>query len=130
MVAHPNEELARRGYEAFDKGDLDTLRGMFDQNVKWHIPGRNLLSGDYNGIDEVFGFFGKIFEVSQGTAKLEVHDILANDEHVTVLVSGRAERDGKQYEGRAVHVMHAKDQKVLEFWEHDADQYATDEFWS
>ena len=25
-MAHPNEELARRGYDAFSNGDIDALR--------------------------------------------------------------------------------------------------------
>ena len=28
-MAHPNEELVRRGYEAFAKGDMETLRELF-----------------------------------------------------------------------------------------------------
>ena len=29
-MAHPNEDLVRRGYEAFTKGDMETLRELFD----------------------------------------------------------------------------------------------------
>ena len=29
-MAHPNEELTRRGFDAFAKGDVDTLRELFD----------------------------------------------------------------------------------------------------
>ena len=127
---HPNEELARRGYDAFSKGDMDTIRELFDPGVQWHVPGKSVFAGDYNGIDEVLGFFGKLFEASGGTLSLEIHDVLANDEHVTVFVKGTAQRDGNAWEGRAVHLFHARDGKVVEFWEHPEDQYAVDEFWA
>jgi ketosteroid isomerase-like protein len=31
-----NAELARRGYEAVFRGDLDAVRGFLDPEVKWH----------------------------------------------------------------------------------------------
>jgi uncharacterized protein len=129
-VTHPNEELARKGYDAFGKGDLDAIRDLFDPNVQWHVPGKSQFAGDYKGTDEVLGFFGKLFEASGGTVALEIHDVLANDDHVVVFVKGTAQRDGKSWEGRSVHAFHAKDGKVVEFWEHPQDQYAVDEFWA
>jgi ketosteroid isomerase-like protein len=31
-----NLELARRGFEAFERGDLDAAGALLDENVKWH----------------------------------------------------------------------------------------------
>ena len=44
-MAHPNEELVRKGYDAFAKGDMDTLRELFDPEIVWHFPGRSQLAG-------------------------------------------------------------------------------------
>jgi uncharacterized protein len=35
-MVHPNEELVRRGFDAFSKGDVDTLRELFDTDAVWH----------------------------------------------------------------------------------------------
>jgi ketosteroid isomerase-like protein len=51
-MSHPNEELTRRGFDAFAKGDVDTLRKLF---AVWHVPGRNQLSGDHRGVDTILG---------------------------------------------------------------------------
>jgi ketosteroid isomerase-like protein len=32
-MAPPNEELVRGGFDAFAKGDMDTLRQLFDQDA-------------------------------------------------------------------------------------------------
>jgi ketosteroid isomerase-like protein len=56
-MAHPNEELVRRAFDAFTKGDVDTIRELTDQDAVWHTPGRGPLAGDYRGIDEILGFF-------------------------------------------------------------------------
>ena len=60
-MAHPNEELLRRAYEAFAKGDLGTVMSIFDDDIVWHEPGRNPLSGDFKGHQQVQELFGRIF---------------------------------------------------------------------
>jgi len=35
-VSESNAELARRGYEAIMRGDLDAIRELLDPDVKWH----------------------------------------------------------------------------------------------
>jgi ketosteroid isomerase-like protein len=34
-MAHPDEELVRRGYEAFNRGDVETLRQLFAATTIW-----------------------------------------------------------------------------------------------
>jgi hypothetical protein len=128
-MAHPNEELVRSGYEAFSKGDMQTVNELFADGIVWHVPGKSQLSGDYTGKDQVFGFFGKLVEMTGGTFSLEIHDVLANDEHAIVLAESHGERDGKTLDDRSVHVLHVSDGKVTEFWGYGGDQYAVDEFW-
>ena len=128
-MAHPNEELVRTGYEAFGKGDMDTIRGLFDPNIVWHAAGRSQMAGDYKGVDAVLEQFGKVFELTGGTFNLEIHDVMANDDHVVVLLTASAEKDGKKLEDKSVQVWHVKDGKATEQWLHAGDQYAVDEFW-
>lgn len=59
MAEHPNVALVRRGYKAFIDGDLDALRELFADDIVWHNGGRNPLSGDHRGVDEVFSCFGR-----------------------------------------------------------------------
>lgn len=35
-MSESNVEVARRGYEAIIRGDLDTVREILDPDVKWH----------------------------------------------------------------------------------------------
>jgi ketosteroid isomerase-like protein len=115
-MAHPNEDLLRRGYAAFGSGDLETVFGLFADDVVWHNGGSNQLTGDYRGHDAVMAMFGKLLEVTGGTLQLELHDVLANDTHGTVLVTAHAERDGQPVDVREVNVWHLADGKATEFW--------------
>ena len=55
-MAHPNADLLNKGYDAFEKGDLETVQGLFTEDAVFHVPGRSRLSGDYRGRDEVLAF--------------------------------------------------------------------------
>jgi uncharacterized protein len=78
----------------------------------------------------VIEFFGRLFELSGGTLRLELHDVLANDEHAAALYTVRAEREGRRLEDNTVNTFHMRDGKVTEVWTHPTDLYAIDEFWS
>jgi ketosteroid isomerase-like protein len=128
MADHPNVELVRRGYRAFESGDLATLNELFADDIVWHSAGRSQLSGEFKGKQEVFGLFAKLAELTAGSFKQDIHDLLGNDEHVVALVDSTAHRDGKTLSQRGVHVFHIRDGKVTEFWLMSDDQYAADEF--
>ena len=130
MAEHPNASLLRRGFETFDKGDMATLTELFAQDVVWHVPGNNQLSGVHRGRDAVFAIFAKVGELSGGTFKIELHDVLANDEHTVALSRATGSREGKQLNSLDAAVYHMANGKVTEFWFFTKDQRLTDEFWS
>jgi uncharacterized protein len=129
-MTHPNEELVRRAFDAFTKGDVDTLRELTDQDAVWHNPGRNLISGDYRGQDEILAFFARIAELTAGTFHAELHDVAASDEHAVAIYVTRGEREGRTLENRTVLVSHVRNGKFTESWLMSDNQYAADEFFS
>ena len=131
MEEHPHVEATRRGYEAFAKGDLDTLRELLSEDIVWHVGGSNPLAGAYKGHDEVLGLFGRFAQETGGTLRIATHDILANDEHVVVLAQVTAERGGKHLDQRVTYVHHANAaHQTTEFWAFFEDSAAVDDFWS
>ena len=126
-MGHPNEDLIRQGYDAFSRGDMDTLRELFHPDIVWHAPGRSQLSGDHRGIDAVLGYFGQTMELTGGTFRVQVHDVVANDEHAVGLNSVHAERAGTTLEDNNTLVFHVRAGKVTEVWQYWSDQYAADD---
>src|SRR5436190_14912958 len=114
IMAHPNEDLVRRGYAAFGSGDMATLDQLFADDIIWHVPGRSPLSGDYTGKEAVFGLFGRLAQETGGNFRIELHDVLANDEHAVALTTTTGERDGKSLNQNGVQVFHVRDGKVTE----------------
>ena len=130
MAEHPNVALLRRGYEAFAKGDMATLTELWSEDAVWHVPGNNLISGEYRGRDTVFALFGQIAQLTGGTYQVKLHDALANDEHAVALARATGSRQGKQIDFLDVAVYHVSDGKIAEAWSFTDDQRAEDEFWS
>ena len=130
-MAHPNEEIVREGYAAFGRGDLEALQTrFFAAGIRWHFPGRSPFGGDYEGIGQVLDWLGRTFQASDGTIRIDLHDVIGNDEHVVALTTVRAERAGKHLEDNTVQIFHLQDGKATEVWTHPADLYASDDFWS
>jgi uncharacterized protein len=120
---HPNGELIQSGFEAFAKGDMATIAGIFSADITWHAPGTGPLSGEYHGQDEVFGLFKQLAELTQGTFRQQIHTVLADDEHVVVLADGEFDKPNP-YRGQQVFVWHVRDGKATECWAIQADQAA------
>ncbi len=127
-MAHPNEDLLRRGYAAFGAGDVDAVLSLFADDIVWHSGGVNQLAGDYRGHEEVMGFFGRLMEVTGGTFRMEIHDVLAGDQHGAVLVTAHGEREGQTLAMREVDVWHLAGGKATEFWAFPEDSAELDRF--
>jgi uncharacterized protein len=127
MADHPNIARMRDGYAAFAKGDFNTLNDLFAEDVLWHVDGRNQLAGEYRGRDAVYGFFGRLMELTEGSFHLDVLALLADDDHAMALVTESASRGGRRAETLNVHVFRMRDGVVLESWDASTDQYTLDE---
>lgn len=129
MAEHPDVALVRRGYEAFVKGDLETVKEVLADDIEWHVTGRSPLAGVRHSKDEVFEFFGELIERSSGTHHLEVHDIVGGDENVVVILTEHAERNGRTLAMYGAHLWKIRDGKAVEFWGLLSEQQESEEFW-
>jgi len=129
-MAHPNAELIRNHVAALSRGDVATAMRDYSENFVLYYPGRNPLSGTYRGKPALLAFFEKVMKITGGTFHVEVHDILANDEHAVLLGRLHARHDDKTLAWDAIDVYHIQNGSITEHWVHEADQASVDEFWS
>ena len=128
-MSHPNRDLIQRVYDAFGGGDIPTVLGILDKEIRWHVPGQSPLSGDYIGHEQVLGFFQKSMELSGGTLRIELHDIVASDTAVFVLCTVSATRSGQHAGFFEVHVWRVFDGRAVEFREFQGDEHTENKFW-
>jgi uncharacterized protein len=127
MAEHPNVARLRDGYAAFAKGDFAVLDDLFADDLLWHTGGRSQVAGDYRGREAVYGLVGKLMEITEGSFRLDLHAVFADDEHGVALLAATASRGGRSITVNEAHVFHLRDGKVVEFWDATTDQYALDE---
>jgi uncharacterized protein len=131
MGAEENVAIMRRAYEAFNKGELETLTEIFDEGAVWHLPGRSSMAKDYQGREAILAYFGQLGQETGGTFRAELDDLLADgDDRVVGIHRSTAERDGKQLSVGDCIVFQLKDGRITDGREHFHDLYAWDEFWS
>jgi ketosteroid isomerase-like protein len=126
MSEHPHVTLVREAYAAFGKGDIPALDDVFAEDIRWHEPGRNQLSGDYEGRTVVYDLFSRLMAVTEGSFRIEVRALLADDEDAVAVVDISAHRGDTSFAVRNAHHMRFAGDRVVEFWETTGDQYAVD----
>jgi uncharacterized protein len=131
MGAAENAETVRRGYDAFNSADMETLTEIFDESASWHTPGRGSLAGDHAGRDATFAYFGQLGEQTEGTFRAELRSVAVDDEgRVVGIHHNSGERNGKRLDVDCCLVFEFKDGRVVDGREYFHDLYAWDEFWS
>jgi ketosteroid isomerase-like protein len=125
-VEHANAAAYRRTAEAFRARDTEALAGLIDHEVIWHVPGTSPLAGEIRGLDPLFGWFNRLYEVTEGTFTLKEHDVLGTEGHVVALSVMSAVRNGAGISVNVVSVMHFREGRQQERWFHPSDPAAWD----
>lgn len=132
-MANDNEGLVRKGYEAFGRGDMDTLAQLMADDVVHTFPGTNQVSGEHKGRDAAFAMYGKLFELSGGTFRADLRSATAKGDDTVVAKHGHvAERDGKTIDVEETLTFTIEDGQMtrLESSFQGGDQAAVDDFWA
>ena len=115
-------DVVREYIAAIAAGDVEGVAAMVSDDVVFHMPGRNVTSGDHTKGPWLEMFKGMV-ERSGGSMQVEVHDLLESDDHVVALVR----RTMAGVDSRAAIVLHVAEGKITEVWPFEGDQYAIDE---
>jgi uncharacterized protein len=125
-----NGALIRSAYDAFARGDVPGAFERFADDITWHVPGRGPLSREYKGKQEVLGFFQHFAELSGGTFRLRVDEILVQGERVVALCTESATRGGRSWTSPQVHVWTVRRGRAVAFREYCGAEQLEDEFWA
>jgi uncharacterized protein len=127
-VSHPHRELLATVYGAFSTGDLDTVMGSLTDDVDWRVHRPSPVAGTYTGKDAVLGFFPRMMALYEGTLRVEVAAIVADERDGFAKVRESASRPGDGVTYRGVHVWGFRDGKCARFESYYDGTYA--DFWS
>jgi ketosteroid isomerase-like protein len=123
--------LVRRGYEAINAPDLETLAELFDENASWHTPGLSPLAGDAIGRAAVLAKFGRYVGETGGTFRADLQRVLTDEDgRVLGIHHNTAERNGRNLDVYCCVVFELRNCRIVDGREHFHDLHAWDEFWS
>ena len=123
-MAHPDADVVRGAYEALNRGDIASFMDAFAEDAVWHGAGQSI-----QGRERIGGLVAGMRELAEGTLRIDLHDVVATDEHVVVLQVTRATRAGRTLADRVVYVYHLEDGGITEAF-FSGDPRVQDEFWS
>lgn len=130
-MAHPNEELVRQGYKAFGEGDMDTLRSLYAPDAVHIATGDNPLAGEYKGVDDILAYYGRLFELSDGTFSADLKSVrVEGDDTVVATHRDTGKRAGKTLDQDETLTFTISDGQFTRLVEEHSDQAAYDTFWS
>lgn len=116
-MSDQNIDLVRDLYEAFGRGDIDTVLAGFDENIEWNESQGMPYGGQYHGpeavAENVFGPITSDFD----DFSVEPEKVVADGDLVVVLLTykGTAKETGKELRMPAAHTWIVQDGKMAKF---------------
>jgi uncharacterized protein len=94
-----NSDALKRGYDAFNRGDVDTVREIFADDIRWEGPNTEgvPMSGVHEGKDKVLQALGEIAENFE-RFHVSPDEMVEDDETIVVL----SNLDGKTKSGTEI----------------------------
>lgn len=107
----------------------EELAELLAPDVAWHVPGRNVIAGDYRGRDEVLAYFRRRRDLADRSFVVTPRGTLADARRVVHFADGEAVLGGAARRWRTVGIFEVAQQRISECWLVPFDQYAFDEIW-
>ena len=106
---HPDAQLLRTAYEALNRYDLEAFSAAFAEDAIMHGA-----DGQVTGRDSIRSIVEQLIDLSKRSLQIEVHDVLANDDHTVVLQTTTAQLGDRSLRDRVVYVFHVDDGLISE----------------
>ena len=123
MAEHPNAAMFRKMMEDFNAGRPEASSELLADDVEWYVIGqKEPIRGKEAMAQSAAGVGAEI--------QYEIHDVLANDDHLVALGTATARKGDKTLEYKTAEIMHVKNGKVTQRWAFSDDTEAINRFFS
>ena len=131
MDIEQNLEIVRKGYEAFVSGDMETLMALYNDDAVHVVPGSSRVSGAHKGKDSIVALYGTLFELTNGTLRIQLEHVLSNGgDQVVAIHTSSMEMEGETYTQTEVLLFTFANGKVAEIQDFFADIALNDRLFS
>lgn len=106
-----NVDTARAAYDAFNSGDMDALREMFNEDAEWVTSDELPTGGTADGRDAIMDNFAQLPNY-WSEFRVEPDQFIDGGDDVVVHGTQRATGDGGNFEAPFLHLMHFEGGKL------------------
>lgn len=129
-MSQQNLDLVRFYFDALSRGDFAAAGSTFADDLVWHQPGGNSLSGTHEGKPAIFGLLGAFMERSAGSFRIDrVDQLFSNGDLVAATIAFSARTGDKAMAMSGVDLLRVEAGKIVEVWLFSEDQALEDAFW-
>lgn len=118
MNEQQNTALIQKLYDAFGRGDIETILNNLTDDVRWGLEGPAIIpfAGRRTGKSQVRGFFDAL-ATTQRDVKLTIEHFVAQGNMVASIgrYSGTVTTTGKKFDDALAHFFEFRDGKVARF---------------
>ncbi|MFF8280559.1 nuclear transport factor 2 family protein [Streptomyces lateritius] len=130
MAEHPDSALVRKGFEAWNRGDMETVGSLMTADCTHHAPGESQVSGHFKGRDNIIGMYGQMFELTGGKMRVELDGIYVDGRgHAVAANKFFAERGDRGIEMKGALIFTIVGGKISDIDECVEDIEQSDAFW-
>lgn len=112
-------------------GSGDALEDLLAPDIAWTVPGDSPIAGNYQGLEEVFGYFRRRRDLADRTFQMKRRDVLVGEgDRMAALTDGFATIRGLEHGWSTVGLYDVIDRQIAACWLLPLDQRAFDAIWS
>jgi ketosteroid isomerase-like protein len=131
MDVDQNLDTVRKGYEAFVRGDMETLMTLYTDDAAHIVPGSSKVSGAHKGKENILGLYGALAELSSGTLQITLEHVLTDGgDRVVSIHTSSMEKDGETFTQTEALLFTFEGGKVAEIQDFFADIALSDRLFS
>lgn len=112
--------------EAFNRRDIEPVLKLFADEIVLHYPGRNRVSGTYQGKEGLLEFWKKQIEFTGDSFRGNVISVCQGEGSLIIVMEVFVEQAGETLTWHRINRYRIVDGKFVENWIFEGDQYAAD----
>jgi ketosteroid isomerase-like protein len=128
MTTHPNATRLRQSYQALEQGDMQPLLDLLTDDITWIDSTLGPLAGTYRGKAEVPQFFARMMDIYEGSLRVEIAAVVADDDHAVVLTRESGSPQGEPVSWTGAHVWSFTGERCHRFVNYGSAEYQR--FWA
>jgi uncharacterized protein len=129
-IAHDLVQKVMNYQLAMARGEIESAKTIFHDDVEYIVPGSNIFSGTYRGPDDVMSYFGRLMGATEGSYEITEMNWLICGNKVILETVNIATRNGHRLQWDEAILFEFRDGRKSKIEMFQADQNSVDKFFS